>query len=79
MIRPLYRPQPKKEITDNPEEPQNKQTDQTNPENTDINNIEKSQHPEKTAEQKKKIRCKKWPNCKNEACEFGHPSETVNF
>ena len=35
-------------------------------------------HEEKSAEAKKKIRCKKWPSCKNEACEWAHPKETVN-
>lgn len=45
-------------------------------------NIQSSQgefHGEKSAEQKKKIRCKKWPQCKNENCEFGHPKETVTI
>ncbi len=32
---------------------------------------------EKSGETKKKIKCKKWPMCKNEACEFAHPKETV--
>ena len=46
-----------------------------NPESTDL------QQPttEKTAEMKKKIRCKKWPLCKNEGCEFSHPKETVKM
>jgi hypothetical protein len=39
----------------------------------------KEESTEKTAEQKKKIRCKKWPTCKNEACEYAHPTETVIF
>jgi hypothetical protein len=26
---------------------------------------------------KKTIRCKKWPVCKNESCDFAHPKETV--
>lgn len=34
---------------------------------------------EKTAEMKKKIRCKKWPLCKNESCEYSHPKETVSL
>ncbi len=34
---------------------------------------------EKTAEQKKKIRCKKWPMCKHEGCEYSHPKETVRI
>jgi hypothetical protein len=32
---------------------------------------------EKSAEAKKKTRCRKWPMCKNENCEFAHPKETV--
>ena len=35
-------------------------------------------HEEKSADAKKKIRCKKWPSCKNEGCEWAHPKETVN-
>ena len=34
-------------------------------------------HEEKSAEAKKKIRCKKWPSCKIEGCEWAHPKETV--
>jgi hypothetical protein len=34
---------------------------------------------EKTPEVKKKVRCKKWPTCKNEGCDFSHPTETVIF
>lgn len=26
---------------------------------------------------KKQIRCKKWPQCKTENCEFAHPTGTV--
>jgi hypothetical protein len=26
---------------------------------------------------KKQVRCKKWPQCKTDNCEFAHPSETV--
>jgi hypothetical protein len=36
-------------------------------------------YEEKTAEQKKKIRCKKWPMCKSETCEYAHPKETVIY
>jgi hypothetical protein len=32
---------------------------------------------EKSAEAKKKTRCRKWPMCKSEICEFAHPKETV--
>ena len=32
---------------------------------------------EKSAEAKKKTRCRKWPMCKIENCEFAHPKETV--
>jgi hypothetical protein len=39
--------------------------------------LEANQPSEKSAEAKKKIRCKKWPMCKNEGCEFAHPKETV--
>lgn len=35
-------------------------------------NIERSE-----GVKKKQIRCKKWPGCKAENCEFAHPSETV--
>jgi len=28
---------------------------------------------------KKKIRCKNWPNCKNDKCEYLHPSETCQY
>lgn len=28
-------------------------------------------------ENKKKMRCKKWPLCKSDSCEYHHPSETV--
>jgi len=28
---------------------------------------------------KKQIRCKKWPQCKADNCEFAHPSETVKI
>jgi len=34
---------------------------------------------EKSAEAKKKIRCKKWPMCKSEQCEYAHPKETVKY
>ncbi len=34
---------------------------------------------EKTIEAKKKTRCKKWPMCKAEGCDFAHPKETVSF
>jgi hypothetical protein len=34
-------------------------------------------YEEKSAEAKKKIRCKKWPMCKMEGCEYSHPKETV--
>lgn len=27
---------------------------------------------------KKKVRCKKWPNCKDPNCEYAHPTETVS-
>ena len=32
---------------------------------------------EKGPEAKKKIRCKRWPSCKSEGCEYSHPTETV--
>ena len=28
---------------------------------------------------KKQIRCKKWPQCKTENCEFAHPTGTVKL
>ena len=35
---------------------------------------------DKSGETKKKVKCKRWPMCKNETCEFAHPKETVrNF
>lgn len=42
-------------------------------------NIRQEGEREKThnPEAKKKVRCKKWPQCKNENCEFIHPKETV--
>lgn len=27
--------------------------------------------------QKKKVRCKNWPNCKEAGCEYSHPTQTV--
>lgn len=30
-------------------------------------------------QKKKTIRCKKWPQCKNESCEYAHPTETVKY
>lgn len=34
---------------------------------------------EKISEEEKKKRCKNWPNCKNEKCEYHHPKETCQF
>ena len=69
MIRPQFRLKKK----DNPE---HKTEEGEQPEN--VEKKEEQIRPEKTAEQKKKIRCNKWPACKNEACEYAHPTETVN-
>ena len=75
----------------NPEQPQveNAEEPTKDTENTNINinhnftsNLpiqQEIQPTEKSAEAKKKIRCKKWPMCKNEACEYAHPKETVRI
>jgi len=34
---------------------------------------------EKSSEDEKKKRCKNWPNCKNDKCEYHHPKETCQF
>jgi hypothetical protein len=34
---------------------------------------------EHISKDKKKVRCKKWPICKNDTCEYAHPKETVNI
>ena len=34
---------------------------------------------DKISDEEKKKRCKNWPNCKNENCEYHHPKETVKF
>jgi len=43
-----------------------------------FNNEHKQPEPEKLEGGKKKqVRCKKWPQCKADNCEFAHPTETV--
>jgi hypothetical protein len=36
-----------------------------------------AEKPQDEAANKKKVRCKKWPACKNEQCEYAHPTGTV--
>jgi hypothetical protein len=43
-----------------------------------FNNEHKQPEPEKVEGGKKKqVRCKKWPQCKADMCDFAHPTETV--
>ncbi len=52
--------------------------------NSNINQPEDKKFPgpsegEHVAKDKKKVRCKKWPMCKNEECEYAHPKEAVSI
>jgi hypothetical protein len=75
----------KAEIEENQNVQQQDKQDNILPENintpAEANNLNiehKHQEPEKIEGGKKKqIRCKKWPQCKSENCDFGHPTETV--
>jgi len=49
---------------------------------SDIQQEEQPQNPEENAAQqtgKFKVRCRNWPNCKNEACIYHHPTENCKF
>jgi hypothetical protein len=75
MMRPMFNPKRKEKVEGEESKPE-----EGTPIEGGESNIEKrEEHTEKTAEQKKKIRCKKWPTCKSEACEYAHPSETVSL
>jgi hypothetical protein len=87
MPLPLHkRETPKKEgenITGAGGENPNPQTENTNnetmqAENQNVELKEEGGDRERHEEvNKKKIRCKKWPQCRAENCEYAHPTETV--
>jgi len=57
---------------------------ETNSENLVNENRQPEDHQSQSIEEhitkdKKKVRCKKWPGCKNESCEYAHPKETVTI
>lgn len=61
---------------------ENPQFQQDKPQNAEenINEHPKEEYkPMEETKDKKKIRCKKWPQCKMDGCEYAHPTETVNI
>ena len=62
-------------IQENAENPVKMEGETTAPEMR----VETQPEVERNPENRKKIRCKKWPMCKSEACEFSHPKETVRL
>jgi hypothetical protein len=71
------------EVESNPNVPQQEKSDNNIPveEHAPVNIQEEHKQPEvekSEGAKKKQIRCKKWPQCKAENCEFAHPTETVN-
>ena len=73
----------RKKYSDNMEHPKEKIKEASSDVNANTSNIEENQ--DKAGEEEKRVtnifksqkRCKNWPNCKKDNCEFHHPKETV--
>lgn len=69
-------------------QPENKEDAPTNEANVNTENVAQSTEKTETENQnnaptepvqKKKTRCKNWPNCNDPNCLYTHPTETVSL